>query len=154
MDPWSCLLKIAIAGAIGGIVNAAISDEGVPLPYWKKGIWCPGFLGNAFIGAVAASVSWMLYGSGSGVDLAADSPRQVLSLTFAALAGATLVGIGGARWLTNEVDKRFLQEAASEAGEKKIPHEDCTKLRRVSPRKALDIVDSYPDIESSSSQRG
>jgi hypothetical protein len=154
MTPWQCMIIIFIAGGFGGLANAFMSEEGFILPKRHKGILCPGFLGNAFIGSMAAIVSWGLYGSGSGVELArkaADNPRAEVSLTIGALAGAILVGIGGAKWLSNEVDKKFLQEAASEAGEREITPEDCKKMRKTSPRKALAMVESYPVSEDARS---
>ena len=152
MTPWQCMIIIFIAGGFGGLANAFMSEEGFIIPKRHKGILCPGFLGNAFIGSMAAVVSWGLYGSGSGVELArkavAGNSRAEVSLTIGALAGAILVGIGGAKWLSNEVDKKFLQEAASEAGEREITPEDCKKMRKTSPRKALAMVESYPVSEN------
>jgi hypothetical protein len=77
----------------------------------------------------------------------AGNPRAEVSLTIGAIAGAILVGIGGAKWLSNEVDKKFLQVAASEAGEREISPEDCKKIAKASPRKALAIVEKYPCLE-------
>ena len=66
----------------------------------------PGFLANILIGAFAVFASWSFYGSGPGVELGIiNEPRAVLSLKFSALAGAFLVGVAGAKWITNEVDK-------------------------------------------------
>lgn len=70
MSAWQCMMIVFFAGAFGGLANAFISGEGLLLPHWEKGIWCPGFLGNSFVGSMAAIVSWGLYGSGSGVELA------------------------------------------------------------------------------------
>ncbi len=46
MNPWICALLITSAGAVGGVVNALISDNGFILPRLKTGILCPGFLTN------------------------------------------------------------------------------------------------------------
>lgn len=62
------------------------------------------------IGAFAAFSSWSFYGSGASIDLADKSLRTVTSLRFSALAGAFLVGVAGAKWITSEVDKRLLKE--------------------------------------------
>lgn len=156
MNPWQCMAIIFLAGGFGGLANAFMSEEGFIVPKRHKGILCPGFLGNAFIGSMAAIVSWGLYGSGSGVELAremTDSPRAEVSLTIGAIAGAILVGIGGSKWLSNEVDKKFLQEAASEAGERDIPIEDCQKMRKMSPRRTLTVVQNYPVIENTNGQQ-
>jgi hypothetical protein len=151
MTPWQCIIIISLAGGFGGLANAFMSGEGIALPHLEKEIWCPGFIGNSFVGTLAALVSWGLYGSGSGVELArmvaADNPRAEVSLTIGAIAGAVLVGIGGAKWLSNEVDKKFLQVAASKAGEREIPPEDCKTMAKSSPRKALAIVEKYTPLE-------
>ena len=67
MNPWICALLITTAGAIGGVVNALMSDNGFILPRLKKGIMCPGFISNIFIGALSAFSSWSFYGSGASV---------------------------------------------------------------------------------------
>jgi hypothetical protein len=128
MHPWTCAALIAIAGALGGGVNALITDNGFVLPQTRRAIWCPGFLANVLIGAFAAFASWSFYGSGAGVELAAVAQRSQISLTFSALAGAFLVGVAGARWITNEVDKRLLKESVKIAGAKKITAEECERL--------------------------
>jgi hypothetical protein len=71
MDPWMCASLILAAGALGGVVNALITDNGFALPKVRRGIWCPGFVANLLVGAFAAFASWSFYGSGAGVELAA-----------------------------------------------------------------------------------
>jgi hypothetical protein len=68
------------------------------------------------IGAVAALTSWALYGSGAGVELAQTNLSEEISLKLPALAGALLVGIAGAKWLTSESDKGLYKESVKEAG--------------------------------------
>jgi hypothetical protein len=46
-----------VAGAVGGVVNALMSDNGFVLPKTAHGIIRPGYLGNVLIGAVAAGIS-------------------------------------------------------------------------------------------------
>lgn len=115
-------LYVFLAGAVGGLVNALMSDNGFVLPQYEKldaaKILRPGVIGNALIGAVAAVVSWALYGPVGqlpvlGATAHADSAD--ITLTYAALAGAILVGIGGARWLSDQVDKNLLRAAAGTA---------------------------------------
>lgn len=89
------------------------------------GIWRPGYIGNILIGAVAAIVSWGLYGPFSAAYLFGTSPvpettPQKFGLTLSAFVGAVLVGVGGAKWLSDEVDKRLLKAAASEAAKKSL----------------------------------
>ena len=63
---WSLLLYVAAAGGVGGIVNASMSDKGFKMPSVDKvddiAILQPGWIGNMIVGAVAAAVSWGLYG--------------------------------------------------------------------------------------------
>jgi hypothetical protein len=54
--------------------------------------------------------------------------RAGISFTFSALAGAFLVGVAGAKWITNEVDKKLLKESVKIAGTKKLTDEECQKL--------------------------
>jgi hypothetical protein len=110
---------------MGGVVNALLSDNGFVRPQWRRTVWCPGFITNVLLGAVAAFISWALYGSGAGVDVGDVSERNLISLRFSALAGAFVVGIAGAKWLTNEVDKKLLKESVKVAGAKKLTPEQC-----------------------------
>jgi hypothetical protein len=114
------LAVVFAAGAVGGVVNAVTSENGFVLPRRElvNGIWVwrPGFLLNVFVGGVAGAVSWGLYGpfatqyviGGPGIN--AD-----IGLTLAALAGAVLVGVAGARWLTSEAEKKVLRALAKSA---------------------------------------
>jgi hypothetical protein len=55
---------IMLSGAVGGIVNALVSDNGFIKPSEESAgevtIIRPGFAGNVLLGAVAAFVSWGL----------------------------------------------------------------------------------------------
>jgi len=121
---WLLVLIIFGVGAVGGFINALISDNGFALPKHTEGILRPGFLGNMLIGGVAAAISWSLYGPLASVPIASigsvDTPQKG-DLTLAALGGAMLVGVAGARWLTNEVDKALLRNAAVETANKTAP---------------------------------
>jgi hypothetical protein len=121
MSIWILLVILFAAGTLGGTVNALMSDNGFALPTRVGGILRPGWIGNAFIGGVAAAVSWSLYGPLAGVSLVSkpDGSRATGDLTLAALGGAILVGVAGARWLSNEVDKKLLRAAGAEASKDK-----------------------------------
>ena len=99
-------------------------------------------MANVFLGAVAAFISWALYGSGAGVELGIVSERSLISLRFSALAGAFVVGIGAAKWLTAEVDKKLLTESVKLAGAKKLSPEECEQLARGSPMDVLNRVEA------------
>lgn len=134
---WECLIKIAFAGAFGGIIYTILSGEGFALPQWKSNVLCLGFIGNVVIGATAAAVSWGLYGAGSGMNmLASSTTEEIASLSVSTLSGALLIGAGGATWLKSEIDKRLAINNMSEAGALKLSPEDCRKLRSMSPKSA------------------
>jgi hypothetical protein len=142
MNPWVCALLIAIAGALGGVVNALLSDNGFALPRRVSGVWCPGAISNVLVGAFAAFSSWSFYGSGAAIDLAAGAgARTLISLRFSALAGAFFVGVAGARWITNEVDKRLLAEGVKiAAGARALSKEQSEHLIQGSPLEVLQGV--------------
>jgi|SRR5882724_11171934 len=137
MNPWTCAALIALAGALGGVANALKSDNGFFMPGREAKVWCPGFISNVLLGAFSAFASWAFYGSGSSVDLAELNERTQISLRFSALAGAFLVGVAGARWLTNEVDKQLLKEGVKLAAEKNIPRPECEEIVAGSPREIV-----------------
>jgi hypothetical protein len=60
------LLYVALAGGIGGLFNALLTDNGFSLPRKEDVdtiiIYRPGWIGNVPIGAIAAAVSKDLYG--------------------------------------------------------------------------------------------
>lgn len=144
MSVWTCLALIATAGAFGGVINALQSDNGFVFPYKTHSIWCPGFISNVLIGAVASSLSWALYGAGESVNLASATDRTIVSFRLSAVAGAFLVGVAGARWITSQADKQLLKESVRVAGEKKLPPDLCQQILQGSPREILKNVDLAP----------
>jgi hypothetical protein len=143
MNPWTCATLITLAGALGGVVNALMTDNGFILPRRRGEIWCVGFISNVIMGAVAAFSSWAFYGSGAGIDLAIKTERAEISLRFSALAGAFLVGVAGSRWITNEVDKKLLKESVKVAGTKTpLSSELCNELVKGTPGQVLTRVEN------------
>lgn len=142
MNPWICATLIAVAGGLGGVVNALITDNGFILPQTRRGIWCLGFLSNVLVGGFAAFSSWAFYGSGAAVDVAQITEQTQISLRFSALAGAFLVGVAGAKWITNEVDKKLLKESVKVAGTKKLTAEECEQLVKGSALQVLNSVEA------------
>jgi uncharacterized membrane protein YagU involved in acid resistance len=140
MHPWSCAALIVIAGAIGGLVNALVSNNGFALPRRVKGVLCPGALSTVFIGAFAAFASWAFYGSGADLDV--TDPSALIHLRFSAVAGAFLVGVVGAKWITNEADKRLLRESVNVAAAKDIPKDRVREIVSGSPLQVLENVTS------------
>jgi hypothetical protein len=109
MSVLLAVLWIGGCGLLGGLLNALVSEEGFVLSGVQRladgrRIWRPGFLGNASVGCVTAIVLAGLY-----TPLGSVSISGVISyeLTIQALVGAVVSGIGGARILMSEVDKRI-----------------------------------------------
>jgi len=140
MNPWICASLIAFAGAVGGIVNALLSDNGFMLPRKEGRVWCPGVVSNILVGAFAAFASWAFYGSGASIELAQVTQRTEISLRFSALAGAFLVGVAGARWITNEVDKSLLKESVKVTAHKALPSHETESLVQGTPRQVLQTL--------------
>ena len=141
MNPWVCASLIAFFGGLGGVVNALLSDNRFALPRKESGVLCPGAITNILVGSFAAFSSWSFYGSGASIDLADKSLRTVLSLRFSALAGAFLVGVAGARWISSEVDKRLLTEGVKVAlNSEKLPKVQSEQIAQGSPLQVLHNV--------------
>src|SRR5439155_7982416 len=107
---WFVFSLLALAGAAGGLVNAFLAREGFVI--WRtehlpngETVWRPGFLGNVAVGAITALVLAGLYSPLALVPIGAEVGSY--QLTVGGLMGALLSGIGGARLLTNEVNRRF-----------------------------------------------
>jgi hypothetical protein len=154
---WLMLVFVAVAGAVGGVVNALMTDNGFLLPKREQGdggttLLRPGYLGNVLIGAVAAVISWGLYGplsaffiAGTEQALAANSSPEKVGLSLAALVGALLVGVGGARWLSSEVDKNLLRAAAAQAANKQSSTPASQQIALATPAQALRVARAMPE---------
>jgi hypothetical protein len=138
---------IILSGAVGGVINALVSDNGFIKPREEtldnETIVRPGFAGNILLGATAAFISWGLYGAFSNAVVfgtANDAGTEEISVTISAIAGAILVGIGGARWLTNEVDKKLLRKAAVTAAASRPSFIDAQMMEDATPAGAFNIA--------------
>jgi hypothetical protein len=145
MNLWLALLVVCGAGAVGGAVNAYLTDNGFAWPRQEKvdgvNITRPGFLGAMFVGAVAAGVSWGLYGPFAAYPILGSATPDLASLlTLSSLVGAVLVGIGGSRWLTDQVDKNLLKAAAVQAAGKPGSASTSARLAAARPAQALEIA--------------
>lgn len=112
MPTWTIILLVCGAGLIGGAVNALMAHEGFFLPKMDsvadgRRIWRPGFIGNMLVGTVTAVVLAGLYSPLGSLTLSSSQVNSNYALTVGGLVGALLSGIGGARLLTQEVDRRF-----------------------------------------------
>lgn len=145
---WILLLIVFCAGGIGGLVNALLTENG----FWGwrrerlegRTIWRPGIIGNILISGVAACISWGLYGPFASSYIvggpSAPSAAAPCGLTLSALVGAVLVGVSGARWLTNEVDKNLLKQAASLAAAAKASDAKAARIAIATPFEAMRIA--------------
>lgn len=116
MAIWILMLIIFAFGFVGGTVNAVIVDRGLKLPSHVGNVFDPGWLGNAGIGGIAAVVSWCIYGplAAATVIPRSDDAMPLGTLALAAVGGAILTGIAGARWLSKEVNEKILRETVDE----------------------------------------
>ncbi len=149
---WFMMFLVAFAGAIGGVVNALMTENGFLLPRSEEAtqsttILRPGYLGNVLIGSVAAVISWGLYGpvsayfiAGTAEALKGNSSPEKVGLSLASLVGAALIGVGGARWLSGEVDKNLLRAAAAQAASKKASSEASQQIALAPPAQALKLA--------------
>jgi hypothetical protein len=110
MSIWALLGVVVAAGALGGAINALMTDNGFRLPKWDEvggaRIWRPGWIANVVVGLSAAAVSWGLYGPYANdvlVGTQSSTTPQNFILTLSSVVGAFLVGIGGSRYLTSQV---------------------------------------------------
>jgi len=144
---WKYMAIIFAFGAIGGIVNALLTDNGFILPKQEQQdntkIIRPGFLVNIFVGGIAALVSWGLYGPFAAVFIIGgtnDLNVGATGLSLSSVIGGLLVGVGGARWLTNEVDKKLLRAAASKAASGQPSDQKAIRISVAPPAEALNIA--------------
>lgn len=152
MSIWSLLGVVAVAGGLGGVINALMSDNGFAFPKRDAAgstiIWRPGWITNVVVGVAAAVVSWGLYGPYANnilVGTEHTTSSQEFVLTLSSVVGAFLVGIGGSRYLTNQVDKTLLTAtAAKAAGSNAVPAASVS-IATATPAQALQIAENLPD---------
>jgi hypothetical protein len=106
---WTIALVVSLCGALGGFVNALLAGD-LHLPHREEDdLYSPGWIGNVVVGAVAALVFWGLYGPSSKVAVIGEGAAAgKVVLTIAEVAGSIVTGIGGARILSGEVEKKAL----------------------------------------------
>lgn len=147
MSIWWLSAIIAGAGGLGGVANALVSDNG--FVRWKTEviggtrIWRPGMAGNVILGAIGAFISWGLYGRYAGADvIGGSSSDATFTESLAAVAGAMLIGVAGARFLTSEVDRRMLQQAAAKAAVSDSSAAKAVVIATSTPAAALEVAGS------------
>jgi hypothetical protein len=60
---------------------------------------------------------------------------------MSAIAGAFLVGVVGAKWITNEADKLMLKESVKLARSSSKTPEECARIVQGSARQVLDQLE-------------
>ncbi len=144
---WGILSTIAGAGAVGGLVNALVgsSATSLALPKSVQGVIQLGFLGNVILGAFGAVATWGLYGPLKDAVLIGANPGNMLpaNLTVTAIVGAALTGAGGAKVVSNEVDKRVLKKTAVEAAKQDADPNLAATISSSTPLGGLDAVMSH-----------
>jgi hypothetical protein len=144
MPLWGCFFSVIIAGATGGLVNAFLSNNGFVVPTkiiaGTSTIWRPGVLGNVFVGSVASTAAWAMYGPVANTTIRSFSQAEDFRPFVIGLS--LIIGIGGARWLSNEVDKRLLrtvgQRLARDVDDPEIARVAATALENDSPAECLE----------------
>ncbi len=141
-EPFGIILA---TGAFGGLINAILSDNGFILPHGetsdKVSIIIPGVIANILTGAAAGFVFWGLTEANTMfVVYGPSNEGSEITLTVYGVAMALLAGIAGARYLTNEVDKRLLKAAAANAAASMQSIVDSEKIANASPVQAFRIA--------------
>ena len=158
MSAWWLMLFVAIAVALGGVLAALVSeDKGFIRPTKvteaNGTVYRPGFIGLILVGATAAALSWSLYGpladatviGGPEPAVGQVSADNDYGLTLSALGSAVLVGMGGSKWLSSEVDKALLKQTATTAAQQDGSPSMALEVATSSPAEALKAV--TPDGE-------
>jgi hypothetical protein len=144
---WEMLAVVAGAGAVGGVINALLSSNGgFSIPRFRHGILQLGIIGNLLLGAFAAVITWGLYGPLKDAVLLGTQPTGQLpaNLTVTAVVGAALAGAGGARVVSNEIDKMFFKSTAAVAAQKAASPELAATIATTSPLDALENAKQAP----------
>jgi hypothetical protein len=157
---WEILGCVAAAGAVGGLVNALIGGSGgngrlvLPKVVQPANVFQLGFLGNIILGAFAAAITWGLYGPLKDAVMLGASPGNGLpaNLTVTALLGASLVGAGGAKVITSELDKSILQKTAVQAAQQPQSANLAAQIAIARPIEALAAATPEPQATATGPQ--
>lgn len=149
---WGMTVIVVTAGAVGGVVNSLIKDSGFGLPGYEQvgsvTIFRTGFLGNIIIGAVAALISWGLYGPFATYFILggpAVTDLTQFGLTLSSFVGAILVGIGGSQWISKELEGDTSTKAAAMILKKNQLNDEAVQILTRSPTSALRYAQNLPD---------
>jgi hypothetical protein len=132
------LIAVALCGALGGFVNVFLGDSGLHLPRREQGIFRPGYLGELFIGMVAAVGAWLATQGSSISPTLIPSPPVTLRLSE--LSTAIVVGFGGARWFKSEGETTVFRKVAAVAASKSADPAAAAVIASSTPAHALAVV--------------
>ena len=139
---------VIAAGLVGGLVNALLVDNTFGKEKTGSVGWALAIVTNMVFGAVAAFLSWAASGPLSSYPIfgppPAGAPAPVSTFTYSALAAAIVVGIGGPRWISNEVDKKLLTTAASKAADKPAHPATAQNMLSARPAEVKRLADAMP----------
>lgn len=142
MTIWMFAVLVGIAGMLGGVLNALLSQEGLTLPKTERvDGYCVvrlGAFGNILIGLAAALVFWGLYSPFSNSSILDVAPNA--GITIGSLVAAFLAGVGGARVIANEIDKHLLNTAAEAAARAPSNVQAAEQMRHAAPVDVLRIA--------------
>ena len=154
---WEMAGVVAAAGAFGGLVNALLnSGNGFSIQLPRRGtndVLQLGTVGNIVLGITAALVSWGLYGplrdaaliqagpaAGSQAPTTTSAAQLTAGLTITAVIGAIVAGAGGARVISNELDKKLLRDAGAGAAQQAANPQLAVDIATLAPAKALEAA--------------
>jgi hypothetical protein len=136
------------AGLVGGLVNALLVDNTFGKEKTGRSGWVLAIVTNMVFGAVAAWLSWAAYGPLSAYPVfgpaPAGAPEPISTFTWSAFATAIVVGIGGPRWISNEVDKKLLTAAASKAADRPAHHATSQNILSARPAEVKRLAETMP----------
>ncbi len=101
-----------VAGCIGGFVNTVLSQN-FRIPRMRQcDAWDPGWIGNVAVGGTAALVYWGLYSLSADAPIIAGRAVQIqqaeITFTVKDLVGSIVIGLGGGRILSDQMDLKCL----------------------------------------------
>ena len=137
---------IALCGAIGGAINAIITDNGFILPREENSqnasIIIPGVITNILMGGASGFLYWGFTEANSLFTVygPAAPGTEEIKISVYSIAMVILVGATGSRYLTTEIDKRLLKAAAISAAAARPSQEDAQKMANATPIQAFRIA--------------
>ncbi|HUC20232.1 MAG TPA: hypothetical protein VMR98_01920 [Candidatus Polarisedimenticolaceae bacterium] len=126
-DIVQVMCAVGLAGGIGGLLNGFMPNQGFALPQRIKrqakiegedkpilvNILDPGFVGTVLVGIAAAAVLFALYGPLKDLVVFGPDKVEMPGVKLSELFVSVIVGMGGGRLLTKEVDEKITKTTAA-----------------------------------------